>query len=440
MKFLPKRLAALAQSSFFKGSFTYLSGSALNSVLPLFIIPILTRHLSPTDYGIMGTAVPLTQIFVVIVGVNAFGLIARSHFDDNPTHLRALLSTGMVLSGLLALVLLAVALAFGWPPESLTKFPSAWLPAVIALALGTVIQTGYLSLLQARSEPGRYIVIQTVGSVGNLLLSLFLVVHWDMDWRGRMWALLATQAIVAALCLRGLIFRLHLLRPMFQRSAFRELMDFGVPLIPHALGGWVMTMAARLFLNNLATLGDTGLYSLAYNLTSPLGMAIGAAQNAYFPALCRKLSSPQPLDKLRLCRQLLAAAFALPVLALLAAAGLRWLLPLIVARSFYGAGQYLTWMALTYAALGIYGIFSTFVVYSKKTSLMTWRADFLGGVVLVIACPLLIPWLGPIGAAQATFLGGCASAIGAITASRVAYPMPWGEALASFFQPRKAHP
>ena len=88
-------------------------------------------------------------------------------------------------------------------------------------------------------------------------------------------------------------------------------------------------------------------------------------------------------------------------------------------------------MALTYAVQGIYFIFGNFVVYAKKTSLMTWRADFLGGIALAVFCPVLIRLNGPIGAAQATCLAFTVSALGGFTAARKAFPMPWGTALKS---------
>ena len=90
-------------------------------------------------------------------------------------------------------------------------------------------------------------------------------------------------------------------------------------------------------------------------------------------------------------------------------------------------------MALTYAVQGIYYIFGNFVIYSKRTSLMTWRADFLGGVVLAFACPVLIRLNGPIGAAQASFVAVAASTLGCIAAARVAYPMPWAATFRSLF-------
>ena len=84
---LPKPIAALVDSSFFKGSFIYLLGSVLNSILPLLVLPVLTRYLTPADFGFVATATVLTQILSVFIGLNAYGLVARSHFDDDPANL-----------------------------------------------------------------------------------------------------------------------------------------------------------------------------------------------------------------------------------------------------------------------------------------------------------------------------------------------------------------
>lgn len=426
------RLAEFLGSSFFKGSFIYLSGSVLNSALPLLLLPVLTRYLTPTDFGFVATATVLTQILSVFIGLNAYGLVARSHFDDDPDNLRNLLSTGMGLSAAATAAALLLVMLFGQPIARLTEFPAAWLPAVVLIALATVVQTNYLSLIQVRGEPLRYITIQTIGGVLNLGLSVWLVVGLRMDWQGRIWALIAAQGLIAVICLRGLIFRLGLLRPLFRPASYRQLMAFGLPLIPHAIGGWVMTMAARLYLNNMATVADTGLYSVAYNLTSPLALLLGAANNAYTPALFQHLSSREGYDKVRLCRILIVVGLSLPLLAVLCAAAVRWVLPWIVNERFFGAADFVLWMALTYALQGIYFIFGNFVVYSKKTSLMAWRADFAGGVVMLIACPLLIRLNGPLGAAQAACLAFAASTLGCISAAQKAFPMPWRQALLSF--------
>jgi O-antigen/teichoic acid export membrane protein len=213
------------------------------------------------------------------------------------------------------------------------------------------------------------------------------------------------------------------------------LLSFGIPLIPHFIGGWVMTMVARLYLNSLATVADTGLYSVGFNIASPIALLVGAANQAYVPALFSVLSNQETLNKLRLARILLVGAALLPVLAICYGVAVALFVPLLVGPRFYGASEYVLWLGLGFAIQGIYFIFGNFVVYSKRTSLMSWRADFLGGIVMMIACPILIQINGPLGAAQATALAFTVSCIGCFAASRIAFPMPWKEAFLSLAKP-----
>ena len=123
----------------------------------------------------------------------------------------------------------------------------------------------------------------------------------------------------------------------------------------------------------------------------------------------------------------------MPAMAVLYAVGARWILPWIVGPSFLRVADYLVWLALAFAIQGVYFVFANFVVFSKKTSLMSWRADFAGGLSVLIGCPILIRLNGPIGAAQATLLGFSVSCLGAFLASRKAFPMPWAASIRSIF-------
>lgn len=418
-------------SVFIRSSFVYLMGSVINSILPMLLLPVLTRYLTPTDYGIVATSTVLVQIFTVILGLNAFGLISRSHFDNDPHAQQRLVSTSILLAVILSGALWLLILPSSDLLENATKFPAAWTSVLILIALTSTIQTTYLGLVQARGEPRRYVWLQIISTTLNLLLSVFLVVAFGMDWRGRMLALIIAGVVMALISLYGLASRLDLLRFSFDKNSLRALLSFGLPLIPHFIGGWVMTMVARLYLNHLATVADTGLYSVAFNIASPIALLVGAANQAYVPALFSKLSDPAALNKLRLARILLLGAAALPVLAVLYGMAAYWFLPVLVGPKFHGATAYIFWLGLGFAIQGIYFIFGNFVVFSKRTSLMSWRADFLGGIAMIIACPVLIYLNGPIGAAQATALAFSVSCVGCFIASRMAYPMPWKEAVLS---------
>jgi O-antigen/teichoic acid export membrane protein len=428
--YLKSLLAALFAQPFLRQSLVYLSGNVVNAALPLMMMPILTRYLYPEDYGIVGTATVLVQFLVVAVGLNASGLIVGSEFLDDSEAQRRLVSTNMLVSAGIAIFLVAVALLGGGVVEQLTKLPSAWAPAVVFLAAAGVVQSTYMALLQARNKAATFITLQVLATVSNLGFSLFLVMG-GMGWRGRILGMVISVGLVSTVSLHGLVRRLKVVGPVVDRASARTLLSFGVPLIPHFIGGWIMTLAPRLYLNHLATIADTGLYSVGVALASGIALIVGAANQAYMPELFRRLSRPEGHDRLRLARILLVAAVALPLASAVYALAAWWLLPVIVGPRFYAASPFVAWLALAFAMQGVYFIFGNFVVYSKRTSLMAWRADFLGGLVMLASTPFLIWLSGPIGAAQATCLGFAVSCAGCISASRKAYPMPWAAAAVS---------
>lgn len=412
-----------------KGSLIYFFGSAANAVLPLVLLPVLTRYLKPQDYGIVTNANVLTQIAVVITGVNAYGLIARNFFDADHNKLSQLISVSSILAAILSILLLGGSWVLRFPISKFAEFPANWLPAIVFLSFATVIQGNYLALLQARKEPLRFITNQTVCNLVNMGLSIWLVVGFGMKWEGRIWALIASMAAVLFISLWGFTGRLHLLKFTFSRTALKELLDFGLPLIPHVIGGLIITMAARLFLDHMVSVAETGLFSVAYNLAAPMAMVIGAANKAYLPVLFEMLSHEATLNKLTLSRWLLLVAAALLLGSIIYGFVVKWLLPFIVGPKFIESGNYIIWLSLAMAVQGVYFIFGNFVVYSKKTYLLSWRADFLGAIVMLISCPILIHFLGGIGSAIATTLAFSVSTLGCIWASKHAYPMPWRQGL-----------
>src|SRR5229473_2441132 len=153
---------------FWKESLVYLGGNLVNAALPVALMPILTRYLSPTDYGIVGTSAALVQFLSVAMSLNSSGLIVTSQFEEKRENQRKLVSTNLLLAFAFATLLGLWALGAGHLVERATEFPAAWSPAVVLLALTGVIQATYLCLLQARKETTRYVSLQVLSTGLNL--------------------------------------------------------------------------------------------------------------------------------------------------------------------------------------------------------------------------------------------------------------------------------
>ena len=147
-----ERVRLATSSSFVKGSTVYLGGNIINAILPFMLLPLLTRYLTPTDYGLVATSVVLVQVTATAIGLNTSGLIVQSQFADNFETRRSLLSTNVIITSVLAVVFVLLALVGGDLVEGFTEFPIAWTPLLIGIALGLVVQQFYLAILQSRNE------------------------------------------------------------------------------------------------------------------------------------------------------------------------------------------------------------------------------------------------------------------------------------------------
>src|SRR5260370_7986439 len=141
---------------FWKESLVYLGGNLVNAALPVALMPILTRYLSPTDYGIVGRSGVLVQFLRVAMSLKSSGLIVTSQFEGKRENQRTLVSTNLLLAFAFATLLGLWALGAGHLVERATEFPAPWSPAVVLLALTSLIHPPSLFLLHPPKDTTLY--------------------------------------------------------------------------------------------------------------------------------------------------------------------------------------------------------------------------------------------------------------------------------------------
>jgi len=123
----------VASSLFVKDVMVYGTGNTVSALLPLMLLPVLTRYLTPTDYGLVATSVVLVQVAVTVIGLNTSGLIIQSQFTDDFETRKSLLSTNVLVASMLAVALVIVTVAGGDLIEGFTEFPANWTPLLVAV-------------------------------------------------------------------------------------------------------------------------------------------------------------------------------------------------------------------------------------------------------------------------------------------------------------------
>ena len=390
---------------------------------PFLLLPVLTRHLSPDQFGEITAFLVLTGLLANTGGLSAHGFLASRYFKVDARQL-----TEMVWTSLVVLVvthvaaLAAVALAFPYIGELLgLPFRYALLAALAAFLLN--LNLVFLAIFQFSGRPWHYLRMRLAQAVMELALCIGLLFLVAADASARVWSYTAAVALTASggfvYCVRsGLVF------PRWNRGAARSLLRFGIPLLPHVAAGMAITYTDRLLVSSLLGTATLGVYMVATQIGMVMVALIEPLNKALAPWLFRHLASDQHAVRRMIVRRTYEICGALVLSGVLLAVAADALFDRLIGREFAAARGLVPWMIAGYVAQGMYYLVVNYLFYAERTATLaaiTASAAVLG----FLFSYLLIGTLGVTGAGAAFVLNNVVLMLLVwLGASRIV-PMPW---------------
>jgi O-antigen/teichoic acid export membrane protein len=216
----------------------------------------------------------------------------------------------------------------------------------------------------------------------------------------------------------------NLLRIKPIRIIQQKILHISLPLIPHAVGGIIISLSDRIFIERMIGVEEVGIYSIGYSFGALLSLFTDAFVKAWNPWFFKVLSDPDAITKSRVVKytyQYIMCVFVLGgVLSFLSII----IMPLIIQEEFIGANEYVLWVALGYAFHGIYKIFFPYLVLINRTTYLAFSTT-LSALINLLLNYLLILKYGAVGAAYATIAAFALSALLVFIYQYKHYPMPW---------------
>ena len=407
----------------FKNTFIYTGSNVINKAIPFFLLPIMTRYLTPTDYGIVATFSVILAVMVVFVGLSMHGVVNVNFFKLNNEELKEyignvifILFTSFILVYIITYVL-KLSLSF------FTKFPENWIPVTVIVALFTSIYAINIVLWQVEQKSLPYSLFQISRTILNVSLSLVFVVLLGWGWQGRLWGVIITSIVFGFLSI-FIIYKRKYIKLSFDKRYIKDALFFGVPLIPHALGGVMITGIDRIFINTMVNVGATGIYTVGYQVGMIIGLLAQSFNLAWSPFLFEKLKENNYLTKVKIVKFTYLYDVCIIFFALALSFIAPYFLKFFVSENFYFAYKYVLWIALGYAFNGMYYMVANYIFYVKKTYILAWVTFFSAGINVVLNY-LFIKANGAIGAAQATTITFFMQFILTFVLSSRVYKMPW---------------
>lgn len=380
----------------------YTIANAINSAIPLLLLPILTRYLTPHEYGLVSMFTVVTIFVSAIAGFGTHGAITREFYHREPKEFAEFVGTCIVILLVSAFGILLLITIFRHELHGMTGIPEHWMAVPVLMAVSQLLSSIGLVIWQVRGLPVIYGAFQIGMSLLNASLSLLLIVGLDFTWEGRvigqLGGLIFGSAISAAVLVREGWISLR-----FRRKYARPALRYGFPMVFHALGAASVVMADKMLIANFVSLAETGLYVVAGQIAMAITFVADSFNRAYAPWLFQRLREGNPAS----LRRIVIGTYCYFALVLLLAGLLALVAPfiinIVVGPKFALAHQYVLWLGLAAAFGGMYYMVTLYIQFSGKTERLA-AVTLIVGTINIPLTYLLLKAEGGIGAAHATAL------------------------------------
>ncbi|NQY83475.1 MAG: oligosaccharide flippase family protein [Alcanivorax sp.] len=408
------------------GSAVYLFSNILNAIIPFALLPILTRYLSPEEYGEVAMFQTLLGALAAFIGLSMHGAAGRKFYDGNlgKNDLAEFIGACFQILLITSLISLMVLVTFSGKFSEWLGLDKQWILLAVPVCAADVIVQLRLGQWQVRKQAIKYGVLQTSRSLLNVILSLGFVVALLKGSDGRISAQIWTAALFALVALwllkRGNLLSFLRWRPDYIREALR----FGVPLIPHVGGMFLLASVDRFVINSELGLAQTGIYMVAVQFATALALVFDAVNKAYVPWLFERLKRDQEGEK----RQIVRFTYGWYALILCGAALAfilgPWMVTFVAGENYGRAGDVFGWLALGQVFGGMYLMVTNYIFFSKRTGLLS-LVTIASGLINVALLFVLIGTFGLEGAAYSFCIAMAIRFLLTWVVAQKRHPMPW---------------
>lgn len=373
----------------------YGAGLAWTKGLALVMVPILTRALSPAQFGTLEVLSSMAEVGALIAGAGLIDTLYRfasGGVDDKAAAAR--------VCGLALCIAMTAALAVCAASAAIAHLLPGGVSRTQVLLLGLCISLEPLigvpmAWLRMRGQAGRYAAVQAGrASIQTALVGALVAAGWGVQ--GVLTAGLAAACLTAA----GLAAAQSRSTGIaIAPGTWGEMLRYGVPLVGAGLAAFILGTADRMLLSGNVSAAALGQYGLAAKFSMMAALLTQPFELWWFPRRLAVLGQPGGAAR---TAQVVGAGAAFVMLAATGAAiAGPVLIQTLTPPAYHPGSAYVPFLA---AALALQSLGSLVSVgcYVGRTGSRSFAVNAAAAAVALAGYLLLIPHWGVAGAVAAT--------------------------------------
>ncbi|MFZ7791693.1 lipopolysaccharide biosynthesis protein [Acinetobacter lwoffii] len=401
----------------------YLIANMVNASIPFLLLPILTRVLSPEDYGIIAMFTILLTLTNAFVGLSVQGAVNVNYFKLDSEKFSEYITSCIFLLVLSASGVLVILSFSGVWLEKLLGIPYKWILIAIGISFFQFLNKLQLTVWVVKGEAIKYGALQISNTALNAFLSLFFIFIIGMLWEGRLLGQAIAISIFGLLSV-FLLYKQNLFKkPSTLKLDMQDALKFGLPLIPHVIGAFAIYSMDRVIITNFLGVVAVGIYMVGVQLGQAMGLFADSFNKVFSPWLMKSLSN-EDIDKLAMVKKTYLSMFLILCVGMLWAVIATYFLPYIVGSEFQESKPIIWIICLGFSLQGLYYLVTNYIFFTKKTKLLA-MITFTSGLVNIPLTYMLVKYYGIEGAAYSFLCVQVLFFMSVWYLSAKVYPMPW---------------
>ncbi|MBU3546728.1 lipopolysaccharide biosynthesis protein, partial [Polynucleobacter sp. MWH-Jannik1A5] len=250
-----------------RSSIGYLAISIINAGFSLVMIPIMTRLLSPEDYGFITLFFAYYASIGALISISALTAYARSYYsiaEDRAVYLSTCLFLVAVTSLLFSLMSLSY---IGDIVSELIGLSTFW--QFIACLLVVIDESFAAKLLVNRMQNKilSFGIFDISRNVARLIFILLFTAYFNLGAAGAIYGIIINTFIFSIISIITLLKSKDLVLKI-KTQRINEILSFGIPLTPHAMGGAISSAVDKFLIAGLLSNYELGLYAVGFSIGS----------------------------------------------------------------------------------------------------------------------------------------------------------------------------
>ena len=404
-------------------SIIYLGSSVFSKAIPFMLLPVLTKYLSPEEYGVLSIFQLMISFSTAFVGMNMSMNVSKNFFKYTKLQTSLMIGNILIILSLTTVIYFVITLCVSFYYQEIFSVPSNWVVLVPLLSFMLMINTINLTILRNQEKAYLFGVFEVINTAINMGVTILLLVMYHYGWYAR------AGGIIIAYTFFFIISLLYMKKNGFiilryEREEARRILKLSIPLIPHVIGGIIIALSDRFFIEKMVSLEEVGIYSIGYMFGMVVVLFTDAFLKAWSPWFYKMLSNADITKKAKIVKYSYLYILATFIIAFSISIFAKFIIPYVVDVRYAGAEIYVFWIAIGYAVHGVYKIFFPYLVHISKTSFLA-VSTVIAAVLNLIFNYFLIKEYGAIGAAYATVFSFIVSASLVFWYQNKHFKMPW---------------